>query len=173
MQRLSENQPIDPPLERLLDELKERIDEAARRITADHYDVAQEPAFTSRLAQEIESEIRTHPINAGALKIEVATQDLPDRGRGALEKKVGADLYISLARRDLKPPVSKGMLMQAKWEYSKHDAKLASQMHSMIQRSNDSYVWFYGSAHLRQGERHHADIALQVLLDRRVDSRWT
>ncbi|MES5488003.1 hypothetical protein QMZ05_35130 [Bradyrhizobium sp. INPA03-11B] len=143
--RLSDNQdfPVNP-LERLLGELEERINGIAAMIAADHYDVTQEPAFTSRLAQEIESELRRHPINRGGLRLEVATQDLGDRGPGALEKKVGADLYISLARRDLKPPVSKGMLMQAKWDVTANDRKLGSQMAEMMARSEDSYVWFYG-----------------------------
>jgi hypothetical protein len=127
-------------------EMETRINEIAAMIAEDHYDVTQEPAFTSRLAQEIESELRRHPINKGNLRLEVATQDLADRGRGALEKIVGAGLYISLARRDLKPPVSKGMLMQAKWDVTAKDRNLPSQMRDMMARSDDAYVWFYGSA---------------------------
>jgi hypothetical protein len=44
-------------IERILDELAKRIDELAIELAIDHYDVIQEPAFTSRLAQEITSEI--------------------------------------------------------------------------------------------------------------------
>jgi hypothetical protein len=143
MARLTENQSL-PPLAQMFGELEERINAIAAMIATDHYDVTQEPAFTSRLAQEIESELRRHPINKGNLRLEVATQDLGDRGRGALEKVVGADLYISLARRDLKPPVSKGMLMQAKWDLTAKDRKLPSQMTEMMARTDDAYVWFYG-----------------------------
>ncbi|PDT87513.1 hypothetical protein CO669_25470 [Bradyrhizobium sp. Y36] len=130
-------------------DLEERINGIAAMIAADHYNVAQEPAFTSRLAQEIESELRRHPINKAGLRLEVATQDLGDRGPGALEKRVGADLYISLARRDRRPPVSKGMLMQAKWDITANDRKLGSQMQEMMARSEDAYVWFYGPTEIQ------------------------
>jgi hypothetical protein len=75
MARLSDNQSL-PALARMFGELEERINAIVAMIAADHYGVTQEPAFTSRLAQEIESELRRHPINKGNLRLEVATQDL-------------------------------------------------------------------------------------------------
>jgi hypothetical protein len=35
-----------------------------------------------------------------------------------MEKRSGADLYISLVRFDGGQPVSKGMLVQSKWDYA-------------------------------------------------------
>src|SRR6266436_5750459 len=63
--------------EQVLQELEKRVDEIATELAHEHYDVIQEPAFTSRLAQEITSEIRRHPINAGGVKIEVTSVDVP------------------------------------------------------------------------------------------------
>ena len=101
--------------------------------------------MTSRIAQMIETVIKQHPINAGDLKLEVATQDVPDRG-SSMERNIGGDLYISLVRRDKTPPVSKGMLVQAKWDSSiKTDRQLRVQARRMHRRSkDDSYVWSYG-----------------------------
>src|SRR5438445_13308181 len=88
----------------VLRELESRINKIAMEIAEDNYDVIQEPAFTSRLAQEITSEIRRHPINAGGVKIEVTSVDVPSLG-STMEKDIGADLYISVVRRDREPPV--------------------------------------------------------------------
>ena len=99
----------------LLDNLGVFIDGIVAQCCADHYSaVTQEHQFSSRLAQAIESELRHYPLPG--LDVEVATRDFPDRGPGATEKRSGADLYISLVRRDGEKPVSKGMLVQSKWD---------------------------------------------------------
>jgi hypothetical protein len=55
---------------------------------------------TARLAQAIESELRHQTIEVDGLRLEVFTQDLPDRGSGSMESKVGADpgLFNALYR---------------------------------------------------------------------------
>jgi hypothetical protein len=103
--------------EKLLNELKNVIDERVTEVCSRHYEaLTQEPALTSRIAQAIESELAHHPINVDGLKVEVTTLDIPDRGANSMESKTGTDLYISLVRHDLDDPISKGMLIQAKWD---------------------------------------------------------
>jgi hypothetical protein len=129
--------------EDVIRELEARVNEIAIEIAIDNYDVIQEPAFTSRLAQEIQSEIRRHPVNAGGVKIEVTSVDVPSL-RSSMEKDIGADLYVSVVRRDKQPPISKGMLVQSKWDHTMRDKRLHGQMGQMIDRTKDSYVWVYG-----------------------------
>src|SRR6266851_6379735 len=131
--------------EHLLKELEERIDRVAREVVEDFYDVVQEPAFTSHLAQAIRSEVQNHPINASGLKIEVTAADMHDRA-STMEKDTGADLYVSVVRRDRPVPVSKGMLVQAKWEHTLRDPKLPGQIEQMTDRTNASYVFAYGES---------------------------
>ncbi len=130
--------------EQVLRELEDRINDIAVEMADEYFDIIQEPAFTSRLAQEITTEIRRHPINSNGLRIEVTSVDVPSLGRGSMEKDIGADLYISVVRRDRLPPVSKGMLVQSKWQHKLDDARLPGQMSDMIKRTKDSYVWAYG-----------------------------
>jgi hypothetical protein len=75
----------------------------------------------------------------------VKVRDFPAQGSGALERRVGADVYISVAiipedRKD----VSKGMLAQAKWDDSTADRRLPRQIGDMLDRTESSYVWVYG-----------------------------
>jgi hypothetical protein len=64
-----------------------------------------------------------------------------------MEKHSGADLYISLVRRDGETPVSKGMLVQAKWDHAmRHSSerrRLRDQARQMLERTDDSYIWVY------------------------------
>lgn len=133
----------EDPIDDLLEELADRINDIAKQIAADHYSVSQEPAFTSRLAQEIESEIRRHPLNANGHKIEVSAQDVPDRGSASKEKKIGADLYVSVVRRDTAIPVSKGLLIQAKWDHTARASVLGEQITAMTDRTDSSYISIY------------------------------
>jgi hypothetical protein len=107
------------PLEELLDETNRRIDEVVTMVAKHHSQTpTQEPQLTARVAQAMESELRHHPIEVDGLRLEVFTQDLPDRGSGSMESKVGAGLYISLDRLDEQKSISKGMLVQSKWRGS-------------------------------------------------------
>lgn len=136
---------FDDPEEQLLTELQNLVDNVARHVCENHYEAyTQEPATTARLAQAIEMALERHPINVDGLAIEVATQDMPDRG-SRMEKLIGGDLYISLVRRDKDVPVSKGMLAQAKWDTKlESDPLLEQQAARMHRRSKESYVLVYG-----------------------------
>jgi hypothetical protein len=141
-------------IEEALHELEKRVNEIATEVAIDNYDVIQEPAFTSRLAQEIQSEIRRHPINAGGVKIEVTSVDVPSLG-SRMERDIGADLYVSVVRRDRHPPVSKGLLVQNKWDRTMKDKRLPDQMGQMIDRTTEAYVWVFGPNGVTCGKVYH------------------
>src|SRR6266567_4557283 len=131
--------------EELLHELALAIDEEAYIVCARHYKTyAQEPPVTSRIIQAIETRLRHHPIIVGGLRVEVVSVDMPDR-RSDMERLTGADLYVSLVRRDREFPVSKGMLIQAKWDKSGGKNRMRQQALNMGLLSDDAYVWFYGA----------------------------
>jgi hypothetical protein len=134
------------PIDDTLDRLAVLVDGVVAQECAHHYHAhTQEHQFSSRLAQAIESELRH--FSMPGLDIEVITRDFPDRGRGSMEKRSGADLYISLVRRDAERPVSKGMLVQSKWDYAlRHTSerrRLRDQSRDMLARTEDAYVWVY------------------------------
>jgi hypothetical protein len=106
-----------------------------------HYDcTTQEHQLTSKLASALERELNR--LQVGPVNIQVLVQDLPDRGRGSLEKPVGADLYISIVLPD---DASKGILVQSKWDSAvlNDRAQLREQARKMLARSPESYVWVY------------------------------
>ena len=52
----------------------------------------QEPQITSRIGQALESELKSRGILG--YRVRVVTHDIPDKGRGSLEKPLGADMYM-------------------------------------------------------------------------------
>jgi hypothetical protein len=133
--------------EQLLTRLRNIIDNTVHDVWNDNYETyTQEPAFTASIAQAIKTELEHHPLEVDGLRIEVSTQSVPDRGQGAMEKRTGTDLYISLVRNDTEIPVSKGMLVQAKMSKSliRDRRDLRNQASRMLRRSKDSYIWVYG-----------------------------
>src|SRR5947208_3819472 len=89
------------------------IDGVIARACKRHYDAdTQEHQLSSRLAEVLEHELNGLRING--MQIQINVQELPDRGRGAKEKTVGADLYVSIVVKDDEETVSKGMLVQSK-----------------------------------------------------------
>lgn len=132
--------------ERFLEALKPRLDRAVQRVARHHYFTkTQEPQLTPRLAQAIESEVDHFTQGRFTLDVEIATQDIPDRGTPA-EKNSGTDLYISTARLDLH--WSKGILVQAKWVDDVYDptehVRLVEQCKKMRKRAKTaSFVWVF------------------------------
>jgi hypothetical protein len=120
------------------------VDAVAKEVCERHYSApTQEHQLSAKLAAEIEKELRglkTPPFTVG-----VAVQDFPDKGRGAWERPVGADLYISVVRQDEDDTFSKGMLVQSKWDHTFFpDRKdVREQCARMLRRSNSSYVWVF------------------------------
>lgn len=134
----------DEEKEHVFQVIEQAVDTIVSEVVEGHYEaLTQEPQLTSKIAGAIEQAIKE--IDFGDLNVKVEVRDFPAQGRGALEGKVGADVYISVAvipedRKD----VSKGMLAQAKWDHSAKDPKLPEQIGKMTERSESSYVWVYG-----------------------------
>lgn len=123
------------------------IGKAADEISSDHFDsLTQEPQLSSRIAQKIEDNVRGLRIQN--YKIDVITQDFPDRGPGSLEKATGIDLYIGIRVSSSLGKISKGVFIQSKWQKgmtSSERQNLTEQCEKMIVRSNKgSFVWVYG-----------------------------
>src|SRR5690242_8723807 len=102
--------------ERLLfDKLRHIVDKVCRRVHAEEVGtLTQEAPLTATIAAAIRNELTHHRLVVGRLSIEVMARNVPDRGRRSMESINGADLYLSLVRRDKR--VSKGVLLQSKWE---------------------------------------------------------
>ena len=120
--------------------------EVADDVCRDHVmTITQEPQITSRIGEALERRLAGSNING--YRVEVLTQDLPDRGSRSLERPVGADIYLGI-RVMLGGHVdtSKGMLAQAKkWPNlsAEEGGGLTEQCKRMLARSPASYVWIY------------------------------
>lgn len=114
----------------------------------------QEPQVTPRIGQALEdAQLATkETLSDGALRgdplpgydIRITTQDIPDRGPGALEKPSGSDLYVNVSVRTGERYASKAFLVQAK--KGEGDERLAEQCRKMLARSDSAYAWIFGKA---------------------------
>ena len=137
----------------LLDSERETRNKIARLLARtidpnvkDHFSISQEPAVTSRLGQAIEG---LNGRTRDGYKIHVITQDVPDRGRGSLERKLGADLYIGVRVSGVPSDTMKGLLIQSKWDgpLSPNEfAELQRQAEKIHAKSGEgSFVWRYSN----------------------------
>lgn len=119
------------------------VRDAADCVCREHYgSLTQEPALTSRIAQAVEDRMR-HFQHHG-YQVQVVTQDVPDRGRDALEGKLGADLYVGIRLvRNRRVRMSKGFLVQAKLDGRPDRRRLEEQSNKMSSFTRASYVWIY------------------------------
>jgi hypothetical protein len=135
----------DGEKEHVFKAIQKAVDAIVSEVVEGHYEaLTQEPQLTSKIAGAIEHTIKT--MDVGDLNVQVEVRDFPAQGRGALEGKVGADVYISVAViPESREDMSKGMLAQAKWDHSAKDPHLPEQIGKMMERSEaSSYVWVYG-----------------------------
>jgi hypothetical protein len=130
--------------ELLFDTIQGLVDDIVSKVVQKHYEaLTQEPQLTAKVAEAIE--LTLDEIHFGDLSAKVLVRDFPPQGPGALEGKVGADVYISTAViGEDGEDVSKGMLAQAKWDYTSTDPNLLEQEAKMLDRTHSSYVWVYG-----------------------------
>jgi hypothetical protein len=132
---------------RALDSLGQLIDGIVAQACLRHYDAeTQEHQLTAKIADAIEREVGGSKIDG--YTVGIAVQDMPDRGKGSEESITGADLYISVVLQsdEDEEPVSKGMLVQAKWDdtLSPESADTRRQLRNMLDRSRRaSFVWVY------------------------------
>ncbi|EIG63583.1 hypothetical protein [Bradyrhizobium sp. WSM1253] len=130
--------------EELYRKIQQAVDHIVLTVVQKHYEaLTQEPQLTAKVAEAIE--LALDNTDVGDLNATILVRDFPSQGRGALEGKVGADVYISTAVIDESgEDVSKGMLAQEKWDYTMDDPKLREQIEKMLDRTDSSYVWSYG-----------------------------
>jgi hypothetical protein len=143
--------------EELYGKIQRAVDDVVLKVVQKHYGaLTQEPQLTAKVAEAIE--LTLEDINVGDLNAKIMVRDFPSQGKGALEGKVGADVYISTAViSESGEDVSKGMLAQAKWDDTMDDPKLATQEGKMLERTGSSYVWVFGAdgaSCLRAGAGH-------------------
>ncbi|WP_226562659.1 hypothetical protein [Salipiger thiooxidans] len=135
-----ENDPIARDL--IAKALGKATDQAVREHLAG---ISQEAQITSRIGQSLEDTLNGETVLGH--RIQVLTQDIPDRGPRSLEKAIGADLYVGISATSGGIRRSKGFLVQAKIgrklkSISDYDA-LEEDCSDMLQRSDASYLWLY------------------------------
>lgn len=127
--------------------LGKTIDKAVREHVAG---ITQEAPLTARIGQILENELNDKEILGNHIRI--MTQDIPDRGQGALEKDIGADLYVGIevvgksGRRE-----SKGFLVQAKMQrnLNRAEGELREACEKLLGITDASYVFVYGDGGVR------------------------
>ena len=121
------------------------IDEVVMYQCAHHYNAhTQEHQFSSRLAEAIEIELRHFPIAGRELK--VVTRDFTTAA-AAPWKSAPAPTFTFRWYRNGKRAVSKGLLVQSKWDHalevSSERRRLRDQCERMLARTEEAYVWVY------------------------------
>lgn len=118
---------------------------AVDEVVVEHHPaLTQEHQLVSRIAQRLED--RLNGLALVGVLIQVDTQELPDKGSGALERKIGADLFVSIT---VENEFSKGFLVQAKWRESLDSDRYAQQCQQMTSVSKASYGWEFGRSGTR------------------------
>lgn len=113
---------------------------------------AQEPAITDALAMALRLKL-----NGSIEGLKWSSHVLTDRGSGAEEKPIGADLLIHVAFRTSKLTYSKGVLVQAKRiepgevMQSDNHKDLVHQCKKMLNYSPASFVFDYARRETRCG----------------------
>jgi len=137
------------PVER--DAIAVILGKVADKTVRDHIGgMTQEAPLTARIGQTLETALNNERVLG--YRIRVVTQDIPDRGRGALEKQLGADLYIGIEVIEGKHRQSKGLLIQSKLREKLNSTQrdaLRGACKDMLNSSNASYVWIYAENGIR------------------------
>jgi hypothetical protein len=132
---------------RLFDKLRAIVDQVCARVHEEEMGtLTQESPLTATIAAAIRNELSHHGLVVGRLSIEVMARNVPDRGPRSMESINGADLYLSLVRRD--KAISKGILLQSKWEGElyRRNRRLRNQSLRMRTRSKDgSFILVFGA----------------------------
>jgi hypothetical protein len=165
--------------------LESSIQKVARKIDL----IADEDDFTSRLLQQIESDIdgwqkdgivwRVNSVSddrPGAAGIDVVIRKLKSKGRGGVEEgEFGADIVVSANINLDEFKEQKGILVQSKrlepgatmspveWE------RLKRQVDNMLKHTTESYVWIYSE----QGVRSIRANAVRGVMNRTPDAIFT
>jgi hypothetical protein len=129
---------------RVLKTISQMIDGIVAQECVRHYEAdTQEHQLTAKIAGAIERKMGGAKIDG--YTVGIAVQDFPDKGKGSKERKTGADLYISVVLYGDEEPISKGMLVQAKWDdtFSPTANGMGEQLRRMLARTQAAHVWVY------------------------------
>lgn len=130
------------------DMIAEAIRSIVDEVVREHFDaLTQEHQLSSRICGALEARLRMAAF--GEYRVEIVTQEAPDKGPNTLEKRSGIDLYIGIRIND-GAVVSKGLLVQAKWKdagrNTAEQSRLVEQCRKIDGRTDAGYVWLYGSS---------------------------
>lgn len=118
---------------------------AVDETVVEHYPaLTQEHQLMSRIAQRLED--RLDGLQLAGVQVRVDAQELPDKGPNSLERKIGADMFVSVT---VEGELSKGFLVQAKWRDARDLDNYARQCEQMISHSPASYSWEFGATGVR------------------------
>ena len=110
------------------------------------YNAADEDALTGALGHSLTEPVRVFLQTAdGVFQWQMISHKLRGRGRGAPEKRIGADGIFQLEVRDETGAilVRKGLLFQSKVDWSGSDLRLLDQTVNLVQHSSSSIVIDY------------------------------
>jgi hypothetical protein len=121
------------------------IDEIVRELYSDALagiSTAQEPEITSRICQGAEDRLNGRTV--GHHRLRVSARSMPDRGPKSVERKTGADLYLSVSL-DGEDGFNKGLLIQAKYDRHSNREELIESCEKMAAKFGETsaYVWVY------------------------------
>lgn len=126
------------------DVISEAFRSVIDEVVVEHYGaLTQEHQLSSRIGQALENKLNGERFLGAGLSI--ITQDMPDKGKGALEKKTGTDMFIGVS---VEGQFDKGFLVQSKWLHNA-DPKLTQQCQRMLDITAASFVWLYGPKGVR------------------------
>lgn len=110
-------------------------------LVGEHYGLTQEHQLTARIGERM-----TRPwTKVLDVRFRIVTQDIDDKGPRSLERKLGGDLYIGVEIETQNGRISKGFIIQAKWDknLSRTDQTLVKQCGNMLGKTHAAYVWVY------------------------------
>jgi hypothetical protein len=127
-----------------LDSISEVFCSTVDEVVSEHYDAkTQEHQLTARIGRRVEDRFKQQSLFG--TRVQVITQDIPDKGRGALERPPG----LTSIGVSVDGAFNKGLLIQAEWD-DNPDPELrwqAQRMHNLCPKG--SYVWSYGKDGVR------------------------
>ncbi|MGH2341030.1 hypothetical protein ACRC7T_06050 [Segnochrobactraceae bacterium EtOH-i3] len=121
------------------------IDDTAKEF---YFTVSQEASITSRIGSSIERSLNGKTV--GKYSVNITTLDIPDRGRNSIEKKIGADLIMSVSVTGA-VEFDKLILIQAKFERKINKSDMLSACNRMEGAIGEKggYIWLYGENGVR------------------------
>lgn len=124
------------------DQISHALGDTINNVVREHYgQLTQEPQLTARIGERLEATL-DDTIYSG-YKVNIFTQDIPSLGRGSMENKSGADLFISVSFSDETKSKSKGIFIQSKFDGNIKKSEITRQCSDMQKKSSSAYLMVY------------------------------